>query len=116
MQHVSNCDISGIQLLETIVEAYRQKGGDVFIVRAREPVLELMKATGFYRSLGEGNFLKPDEALGHLFYKVLDPAVCIYESNVLFRSARPARPDYVVEIPSSRSRRSSGGQPAPALG
>jgi SulP family sulfate permease len=101
MQHVSNCDLSGIQMLESIVEAYRQKGGDVFMVRVRAPVLELMKVTGFYHTLGAGNFLHPDEAIQHLFYKVLDPVICIYESDVrVFRECQTlARPEVAVELP-----------------
>lgn len=100
MQNVSNCDISGILMLESIVEAYRQKGGDVYIVRVRDPVFAMMKATGFHRSLGEDHFLNSDEAISFLFHKVLDPAVCVYESNVrVFRECQVlARPDYLIKI------------------
>lgn len=79
MHTVERCDISGINTLESIVRAYRERHGDVYLVRVRRPVLELFRASGFYAHLGADHFLGPDEAVGHLFYRVLDPAVCIYE-------------------------------------
>jgi SulP family sulfate permease len=82
MHAVEECDISGIHALESIVRNYRERGGDVYLVRVREPVLELMQNSGFYDYLGEDHFLDPDEALGHLFYRVIDPAICIYECTV----------------------------------
>ncbi|GAC1638726.1 MAG: hypothetical protein NVS4B8_04890 [Herpetosiphon sp.] len=101
MHSVDYCDISGIHMLESIVRSYREQGGDVFMVRVRESVGRLMRATGFYALLGADNFLKEDEAIEHLFYKVLDPAVCIYESNVrVFRECQNLpRPDFAVQIP-----------------
>ncbi len=101
MHSVDYCDISGIHMLEGIVRSYREQGGDVFMVRVREAVLRLMRATGFYTQLGADHFLKEDEAVQYLFYKVLDPAVCIYESNVrVFRECQNLpRPDYAIQIP-----------------
>lgn len=101
MHNVNQCDFSGIHMLESIVKLYRDKGGDVYVVRVREPIVNLMKATGFYRHLGKDHFLAEDTALEYLFYHVLDPAICIYESNVrVFRECQKlARPDYAVEIP-----------------
>jgi len=82
MRSVNQCDFSGIHALETIVHAYRDRGGDVFLVRVAEPILELMKTTGFYRYLGADHFLPEDEAVSYIFYNVLDPVVCIYECEV----------------------------------
>jgi SulP family sulfate permease len=82
MHTVENCDISGIHSLESIVRTYRERHGDVYLVRVRRPVLDLMQAAGFYNYLGEDHFLDPDEAIHHLFYKVIDPAICIYECPV----------------------------------
>ena len=79
MNLVTHCDVSGIHMLESIVRLYRQHGGDVFMVRVREPVREKMRLTGFEQTLGTDRILPEDNAIGHLFYKVLDPAVCIYE-------------------------------------
>jgi SulP family sulfate permease len=45
-------------------------------------VEELMRTSGFYDFVGEDHFLDPDEAIGFLFHRVLDPAVCIYECPV----------------------------------
>jgi len=73
MFSVEHCDISGIHILESIVRAYRERGGDVFISRYQTPVLEVLDATGFTASLGRDHFLGRDlNAIGHLFYKVLE--------------------------------------------
>ena len=97
---VHHCDISGIHGLENIVRSYRERGGDVFMVRVDPAVLRLMRTTGFYAFLGADNFLSEDHAVEHLFYKVLDPAICVYESDVrVFRECQNLpRPDYPIEI------------------
>jgi SulP family sulfate permease len=82
MHSVQQCDFSGIYALESIVRNIREQGGDLFMVRVRRPVLEIMQATGFCALLGADHFLDEDAAISHLFYKVLDPAVCIYECDV----------------------------------
>lgn len=100
MHSVNQCDFSGIHMLESIVHAYREKGGDVYMVRVKESLLKVMKSTGFYDHLGQSHFLSEDTAIEHLFYKVLDPAICVYESNVrVFKECQNLpRPDYPVEI------------------
>ncbi len=83
MNGVQHLDISGIHALEGIVRLYRERGGDVFISRFREPVYDIMRSTGFDDKLGADHFLTGDrDAIGHLFHKVLDPAVCIYECPI----------------------------------
>jgi SulP family sulfate permease len=82
MHSVDHCDISGIHALETIRRAYSERGGDIFLVGTRGPVLDLMKSSGYYDYLGADHFLSGDDAIGHLFHRVLDPAVCIYECDV----------------------------------
>lgn len=82
MHSVANCDISGIHMLETVVRVYRERGGGLFLSRVRRPVLDVMRASGFLSALGEGHILDGDTAVSHLFYQVLDPAVCIYECPV----------------------------------
>lgn len=82
MHSVQHCDFTGIHALESIMQAYRERGGDLFLVRVRKPVLDLMKSTGFYDNLGADHFLPGDEYVTLLFYKVLDPAICIYECDV----------------------------------
>jgi sulfate permease, SulP family len=79
MHSVQRCDISGIRALENILRMYRDRGGDVFFVRVRKPVLQLMRVTGFYEQVGADHFLAQDTAIDYLFHRVLDPAVCIYE-------------------------------------
>jgi len=80
MQNVDQFDISGVHALERIRRAYRKANGDIFISRIRDPVMEIMRASGFYESLGADHFLTREEnAIGYLFHRVLDPAICIYE-------------------------------------
>ena len=79
MHGVNRCDLTGIDVLQIIVRFYRDTGGDVFIVHARESVRELMKISGFEEYLGTDHFLDQDEAIEHLFENVLDPSVCCYE-------------------------------------
>lgn len=101
MHAVNHCDFSGIRMLESVLRAYRQKGGDMFLTRVRRPVRKFMLSTGFYQRLGGDHFLDPDDAIEYLFYNVLDPAICIYESNVrVFRECQNLpRPDYPVSVP-----------------
>ena len=82
MHSVNHCDYSGIHTLKAVVEIYREYGGDVFMVRVHEPVYNLMESTGFCEFLGVNHFLSEDKAISHIFHKVLDPAVCIYECEV----------------------------------
>ncbi len=82
MSSVQHCDISGIRALESIMQICRDRGGDLFVVQVREPVLHLMQTTGFYEILGADRFLAEDHAISTLFYHVIDPAVCIYECEV----------------------------------
>ncbi|GAB4427671.1 MAG: SulP family inorganic anion transporter [Anaerolineae bacterium] len=82
MHGVNNCDMSGILMLEAIREAYRERGGDLFFMKVQESVDAIMHSTGFYDKLGADHFLEEEKTIGHLFYHVLDPAICIYECEV----------------------------------
>ena len=82
MHSVNQCDFSGIHALESIVRTYRDRSGQVFMIRLQERVRDLMKSTGFYHHLGPQNFLSEDSAISHLFHRILDPAICIYECPV----------------------------------
>lgn len=101
MHSVNQCDFSGIHMLESVVHTYRERNGDVYMVRVKDEILKVMKSTGFYNYLGEDHFLDEDNAIEYLFYKVLDPAICIYESGVrVFKECQNLpRPDYPIEIP-----------------
>lgn len=87
---VQHLDISGVHMLEGLVRAYRERGGDVYLARFREPVWDVMRTSGFYHYLGPDHFLTGDaDAIARLFYRVLDPAVCIYECPVrVFRECQ----------------------------
>ncbi len=80
MHGVDLCDITGIEMLESIVNSYRRWGGDVFLVRIRAPVLNLMADSGFIdETLGIDHILEQEASIEFLFDEVLDPMVCIYE-------------------------------------
>ena len=79
MHGVTQCDLSGIEMLESVVRHYRSAGGDVFMVQVRPPVREAMRQSGFEALLGADHILAQEEAIEHLFENTLDPAVCIYE-------------------------------------
>jgi SulP family sulfate permease len=80
MHGVEICDLSGIELLEDLVRGYRRRGGDVHLVRPRQPVQEKMEQSGFLDDiLGRDNLLEQEDAIGYLFRDAIDPAVCTYE-------------------------------------
>jgi SulP family sulfate permease len=79
MHNVNTLDFSGIYMLENIVRYYRERGGDVYMVRVSPAVMQRMVDTGFDTYLGEDHFLNEDSAISELFYHVLNPAGCIYE-------------------------------------
>ncbi len=79
MHNVNNCDFSGIHMLENVLKTYRDGGGDVFMVRVSYLVNKVMTSTGFCDTIGMRNFLDEDNAVSYIFYRVLDPAICIYE-------------------------------------
>ncbi|MBU1660171.1 MAG: STAS domain-containing protein [Chloroflexi bacterium] len=102
MVSVDQVDISGVHALESIVRSLRKRGGDVFMMRTQEPVLNLMKSTGFYEYLGHDHFFSYDDAIGHLFHHILDPVICIYECEArVFEECQnlPKRIKHPVEIP-----------------
>jgi SulP family sulfate permease len=79
MHNVNTLDFSGIYMLENVVRYYRERGGDVFMVRVSAGVMQRMVDTGFDTYLGLDHFLNEDSAISELFYHVLNPAGCIYE-------------------------------------
>ena len=102
MHNVNNCDFSGIHMLESVVRTYRERGGDVFLVRASYRVRQRMEKTGFDQHLGLGNYLDEDKAISQLFYHVLDPAMCIYECPLrVFKECQnlPKRLDLIGFLP-----------------
>lgn len=101
MHSVDHCDFSGIHALEGVVRIYRDLSGDVFLVRVYEPILNLMKSTGFYEYLGIDHFLSEDEAVSYLYHRVIDPAICVYECDArVFKECQNLpRPTYSQHIP-----------------
>ena len=71
--------VSGIEMLESTVNTYRSFGGDVYLVRLREPVEQVMRDSGFLDFIGLDHVLPQEGAIEYLFDEVLDPAVCCYE-------------------------------------
>ncbi len=108
MRSVQVCDSSGIRMLESVVRAYREHGGDVYFMRVQAPILQLMQRSGFLDYLGADHVLPDDTAVVHLFYKVLDPAICIYECPVrVFKECQNLpRPEHPIALPMDREWRS----------
>lgn len=82
MHRVNLCDVSGLHMLEAVVRLYRRRGGDLYMVGVRREVWDKMQASGFDQFLGADHFLSQERAISHLFYKVLDPALCIYRCRL----------------------------------
>lgn len=82
MHRVNHCDVSGLHMLESIVHLYRENGGDVFMVGVRREVWRKMRAGHFAEFLGFNHFLSQERAIEYIFYKILDPAQCIYKCPV----------------------------------
>ncbi len=105
MHNVNNCDFSGIHMLESVMRTYRDRGGDVFLVRASFRVRQRMEKTGFDINLGLENYLDDDTAINQLFYHVLDPAMCIYECPLrVFKECQnlPKRLDLIGFLPEQK--------------
>jgi SulP family sulfate permease len=100
MHHVQQIDFSGVHMLESILRSYREKGGDIFLMQVRAPIYEFLCSTGFDRHVGADHFLSDDEAIGKLFYTILDPAVCIYEcvERVFKECQNLPKPDFTTEL------------------
>jgi SulP family sulfate permease len=79
MHGVHQCDLSGIEALESVTRTYRSTGGEVYVVRVRRPVMDLMKKSGFEQFLGLEKFLAQEKALDFLFEEEIDPGICCYE-------------------------------------
>lgn len=98
MHHVNQVDFSGIHMLESLIRTYRDRGGDVFLVRVSERARRLMETTGSLFYVGKRNLLDEDGAVDYLFHRVLDPAICIYECPLrVFRECQnlPKRFDLI---------------------
>jgi SulP family sulfate permease len=104
---VDQCDYTGVEMLETVVQAFRAVGGDVFLVQIRPPVRAIMESSGFLGLLGGDHVLAQEAAIDYLFEEVIDPAVCWYKCpNRVFAECQaiPKHPQEVA-IPPHRPRR-----------
>jgi len=104
MHGVDICDFSGVEMLESTIRTYRQLGGDVFLVRLRQPVLETLANSGFIdETLGRDHVLQQDGAIEHIFEHVLDPVVCVYECEhrVFAECQALEKHRYDVQIPTA---------------
>lgn len=100
MQGVNRIDVSGIRMLESLIRTLRERGGDVYLTRVHRSVLRFMIKTRFHEHIGRDRFLAADVAVQHLFHHVIDPAVCIYESDVrVFRECQTLpRPEVAIPL------------------
>ena len=80
MHSVDICDLSGVEMLEATVKTYRQRGGDVFLIRPHGSVMDILLKSDFIDdNLGPDNILEQEDPIDHLINTVLDPSVCVYE-------------------------------------
>jgi SulP family sulfate permease len=79
MHGVDRCDLSGIDVLEGVLRAYRGAGGDLYLTHLRPQVRDFMRQTRFEHILGSDRILDPDQAIEFLFNEVIDSAICCYE-------------------------------------
>ncbi|MFT7699845.1 MAG: SulP family sulfate permease [Candidatus Krumholzibacteriia bacterium] len=100
MHMVDVCDVSGIHMLEATVRRYRERGGDVFMEGVRPEVLRMIALYGFTAKLGPKNILNEVNAISHLFHKVLQPGICIYQCPVRVFGECQALPkdDHAIEL------------------
>jgi SulP family sulfate permease len=99
MHMVDHCDVSGIHMLESIVKRYRKRGGDVFLEGVRPAVMHMIGLYGFDRMIGGDNILDVDNAVGHLFHKVLHPGFCCYECKERVFGECQALPKFTEPLP-----------------
>ncbi|MBW2258024.1 MAG: sulfate permease [Deltaproteobacteria bacterium] len=79
MVSVDQCDFAGVHTLFSVHKAMRGRGGDVYFTQVNPRVLEVLQRTDFHDRLGPDHFQSEDRVIAHLFKRVLDPAICIYE-------------------------------------
>ena len=83
MHGVDQCDMSGVEMLDATVQAYRQMGGDVYMVRLRKPLEDVLVQSRFIgETLGRDHILEQDGAIEYLFEHDIDPAICTYECEL----------------------------------
>ncbi|MGD8394847.1 MAG: SulP family inorganic anion transporter [Candidatus Eiseniibacteriota bacterium] len=98
MHGVDQCDFTGIECLETVVHAYREQEGDVYLVQVRPAVREIMQQSGFERFLGEDHFLDQEEAIDFLFEQRIDPARCWHDCTVRVFAECQALPKHLTDL------------------
>jgi SulP family sulfate permease len=98
MHGVAECDFTGIETLEAVVRAYRERNGDVYMVQVRPAVLDTMRQSGFDELLGEDHFLAQEEAIDYLFETTIDPARCWHSCSERVFAECQAIPKHPAEI------------------
>jgi SulP family sulfate permease len=70
-------------MLESTVRTYRQMGGDIYLVRPRKPVLDVLEQSGFIElTLGRDHILPQEGAIEYLFEHDVDSNSCTYECEL----------------------------------
>jgi SulP family sulfate permease len=102
MHGVDMCDMSGVETLESTVKTYRERGGDVYLVRLRKPVLDLLEHSGFLDgTLGRDHVLEQEGAIEYLWEHDIDPNICRYECEhrVFAECQTVAKYPYAEHVP-----------------
>jgi SulP family sulfate permease len=73
---VNTIDVSGAEFLAQEARYRRSLGGSIYLYRAKEGVLSLLRAGGYLQDIGEDNFFRSkQQAIAHVISK-LDHDVC----------------------------------------
>jgi rhodanese-related sulfurtransferase len=107
MHHVNQIDFSGIHMLEGLVQTYRDRGGDVFLVRVGHAGAAADgDRPAAWNYMGENGTFWTKIALSTFsFHHVLDPAMCIYECPVrVFRECQNLPKRFDLLAPSQLDR------------
>jgi len=104
MHAVDICDMSGIDMLEATVRTYRRFGGDVYLIRPRKPVFDVLLQSDFIDdTLGPDNILEQEDAIEYLFAHAVDQHICVYEcEHQVFSECRTVvKHAYGDDVPSA---------------
>ena len=74
---ISHIDLAGADMLVHEAERRRKMGGDLFLVKANEAVMDVLESGGYVDVLGKKNiFTSKSDALGAIVRRRLDAGIC----------------------------------------
>ena len=76
MSGVNFVDVAGAEALAIEARRIRNRGGDLFFIRVKERVLELLERGGYASEIGAGNIFQSKTQALRTVYRKLDYEVC----------------------------------------